>query len=142
MDCGLAMAILPPELRARFEAKINRSGSCWLWVGGRNLAGYGIFHPPRVDGRVQSLMAHRVAYELHVGPIPAGLQIDHLCGTKACVNPAHLEAVTSRENTMRAANAPATINAGKTRCPRGHEYDYLAPGGRYRGCLTCWRQRA
>lgn len=69
---------------------------CWIWTGARNHAGYGHMG---VDGRNQG--AHRVSYELNVGPIPDGLHIDHLCCTPACVNPLHLEPVTNQENTLR-----------------------------------------
>lgn len=100
---------------------------CWLWVGGVTTK-YGIFRLGK------QRKAHRVSYEHFVGPIAAGLDIDHRCRVKTCVNPVHLEAVSERENVRRWA---ATI----THCPLGHEYTpentYLDEGRRR--CLICRR---
>lgn len=103
----------------RFDSKIiTLENGCWFWTGFKNPAGYGTFPvTPKF-----TMMAHRYAYELHVGPIPKGLQIDHLCRNRACVNPAHLEAVTAMENTMRGFG-PAALNTRKTHCPKGHPYE-------------------
>jgi hypothetical protein len=124
----------------RFLDKVYKRDDCWLWIAKCNNRGYGMFG---LDRRMQT--AHRVAYELWVGPIPDGLEIDHLCGVRHCVNPAHLEAVTHRENLLRGSGF-AAINAAKTHCPRGHEYTpentYTNPnpnGGRI--CRTCKRAR-
>ncbi len=90
-----------PTREERFWAKVDRSGpgGCWLWTASTR-EGYGYFGLGRRDeGMVD---AHRFAYELLVGPIPAGLEIDHLCRVRRCVNPPHLEAVTSAENKRRA----------------------------------------
>ena len=91
--------------------------SCWLWLGCKS-SGYGQLAAH--GGRL--IYAHRLSYELAQGPIPEGLQIDHLCRTPACVRPDHLEAVTPRENTMR-GDTPARLNLQKTHCPYGHAYD-------------------
>ena len=105
----------------RFWAKVQRTDGCWFWMGGKN-RGYGKFH---VSGR--SLKAHRYAYELLVASIPnttedeKRITLDHLCRTKECVNPAHLEPVTIKENVLRGESFSA-INARKTHCPQGHEY--------------------
>ncbi len=93
-----------------------------------------------VDGT--KVQAHRFAYELLVGPIPDGLEIDHLCRVTACVNPAHLEPVTGQVNTLR-GDTPAAKNAAKTHCPQGHVYSVKNTGvgnGRRR-CRTCGRER-
>jgi len=115
--------------REGFMARIVRVDGCWLWTGYINPNGYAMF------GR---RWAHRVAYEFFVGPIPEGLELDHLCRVPACVNPAHLEAVTHRENMRR---APAT---NRTVCPGGHPYDesntHITKAGK-RHCRACDRDR-
>ncbi len=114
----------------RLISYTDRSGACWVWTAGRNIHGYG-----KMSVVGQQLAAHRVSYEHHVGPIPAGLQLDHLCRNRACINPDHLEPVTERENILRGVS-PAAINARKTTCLRGHPFDRLTPDGRRR-CRTC-----
>src|SRR6266850_8435097 len=103
----------------RFMEKVTIDISgCWLWQGAKHPKGYGSFHAgPKQHGAG----AHRVAWELCRGPIPEGLTIDHLCKVKHCVNPAHLEPVTARENTLRSDN-PAMQNARATHCVDGHEW--------------------
>src|SRR5690554_6462185 len=100
----------------RFWPKIDRTDDCWLWIGKINNRGYGLFY---LDRRMQA--AHRAAYQLLVGPIPDGLDLDHTCRVRRCVNPDHLEPVTHRENLLRGASF-AAVNAAKTHCPHGHEY--------------------
>ena len=126
----------------RFWEKVKKSDTCWLWVGNLNEAGYGYFHlaPPR--GR--RVKAHRYAYEALAGPIPDGLQLDHLCRVRNCVNPAHLEPVTVRENTRRGMS-PAAKHGAKTHCVHGHEFTpentYVIPGSPgWRRCRTCQRE--
>lgn len=111
-------------LRERFESKIRRTdGGCWEWSGGHFQAtGYAIFNiPSERDGRWRPTVAHRVSYELFVGPIPDGLHVDHLCRNRGCVRPDHLEPVTQQEN-MHRGQAPSAISYRENRCQRGHEY--------------------
>lgn len=105
------------DLRTMFEARISPEPNtgCWLWIGAHASNGYGVF-----GSRWHRGYAHRLAWELFHGPIPAGLQIDHLCRVRSCVNPAHLEPVTQAVNKAR--GEAGQHNARKTHCPYGHEY--------------------
>jgi len=96
----------------RLTAKCGQTATgCWEWHGKRDVDGYG-----RFSIRQRWYLAHRIAYELLVGPIAARLQLDHLCRNRACVNPAHLEPVTARENVRRASQDKAC-------CKNGHPFD-------------------
>jgi len=90
------------ERLVRYVVPEPMSG-CWLWIGALVGKGYGVL--ARGGKRGGYLYAHRVSYEIARGAIAPGLEIDHLCRTKTCVNPAHLEAVTSAENARRAVLA-------------------------------------
>jgi hypothetical protein len=113
-------------------------GPCWVWTGPLDSRGYGNMN---IKGR--GPIAHRHAYEFAVGPIPEGLEIDHLCRVRACVNPAHLEPVTSAENMRRAADAKFAARGNV--CINGHEYTpdntYVNPRGG-RQCRICMRDYA
>jgi hypothetical protein len=136
----------PRPVEERFlEKVIKQECGCWVWKGNTcRTTGYGYFW---LDGR--SRPAHRVSYELFVGPIPEGLQIDHVrargCRSRACVNPAHLEPVTIKENLLRGDTFNAR-NKAKTHCPHGHEYTYdntnLYKGRRRCRICMCIRERA
>jgi hypothetical protein len=126
---------------ARFWSKVNKTADCWLWTASTNSTGYGSFSPA-VGERV---LAHRWSYEQLVGPIPAGLVIDHLCRTPRCVKPAHLEPVTQRENVRRGA-AAGLLNGTRTTCIHGHEYTeantYHSPNRPgHKQCRSCISDR-
>ncbi len=130
---SLAMPLVP----ARFASKFVVDGSgCWLWTA--TIApdtGYGQYW----DG-TRLVKPHRYAYEYIVGPIPDGLDIDHLCRVRHCVNPEHMEPVTRSVNLRRAMNG----NRTKTHCPRGHEYSESntrigKSGSRF--CIACQAER-
>jgi len=109
---------------------VNIETRCWEWKRSIGTHGYGVF------SRVS--LAHRFSYERFKGKIPKGLQIDHLCRNKKCVNPDHLEAVTGKINSLRGDRAK--IQRSKTHCLKGHEYTeentYRYPDGR-RSCEVC-----
>lgn len=100
----------------RFWAKVEKTAECWVWKGARGHWLYGLI---RWNGRTE--LAHRVSYELLVGPIPDGLVIDHLCRNTLCVRPDHLEPVTNAENVLRGFSPPA-IAARRAECAQGHPY--------------------
>lgn len=121
----LELATVPRQytyipLATRFASKFEVLDSgCWRWTAFLDKAGYGRI---RSDGgrAGESLYAHRVSYELHIGKIPDGLVLDHLCHNRWCVNPAHLEPVSQGENVRR-GDAPAMILHARGTCKNGHE---------------------
>lgn len=126
------MAATRPQAE-RFWEKVDKTENCWLWTACIK-HGYGQFMVRR-----RSVMAHRWSYEHVNGPIPEGLDIDHLCRVRNCVNPAHLEAVSRRVNVLRGYGACAQF-ARKNACSNGHPYTeentfYRSDGGRR--CLIC-----
>ena len=121
---------LPPRVLNKIEPEPN--SGCWLWIGCRNSKGYGMIS---VGGTM--LVAARVVYEHTRGPIPPGLELDHLCRTPPCVNPDHVEPVTHRENMLRSPTAAPAVHARQTACIHGHALDGLTAQGRR--CLTCKR---
>lgn len=118
------------------------NSGCWIWTAGRSDAGYGRFSRAGIG---RGLLVHKVLYERNHGPVPPGMEIDHKCRVRACVNPAHLRAVTHKKNMENSTYAL------RTHCPAGHPLsgDNLAPRvinrGRFRwyrrSCATCNRQR-
>lgn len=121
----------------RFFDKVEVTETCWLWQGGLNF-GYGRFH---LFGK--TYRAHRWLYEELVGPVPAGLALDHLCRVHNCVNVfGHLEPVTDRENTLR-GNSFTAVHAAKTYCMRGHPFDLFNTRWDAKGrlCRICATER-
>jgi len=120
------------------ENKFTVDDGCWLWHASMDHGGYG-----RIRRDRRNLLAHRVVYELLVGPIPEGKHLDHLCRVRNCVRPDHLEAVDNRTNILRGEGVTA-LNARKTHCKRGHEFNdsntYVIPSGR--ACRRCAIDRA
>jgi hypothetical protein len=117
----------------RFWSHVEKTDTCLLWTGCKTSNGYGRF---KVDGK--TVVAHKWLWEQENGPVPDGLQLDHLCKVKHCVNLDHLEPVTPRENKMREHNPL---------CPQGHSKDFINSNG-WLVCSTCareatrrWRER-
>lgn len=130
---------LHPYLRDRIE--VAESG-CWLWHVGLTPDGYGSATLRHPDLAQYKWRAHRLVYTLLAGPIPDGLQLDHLCRVRNCVNPGHLEPVTAQENVRRSASA--AFWRSKTHCPQRHPYDARNTGLTKRGariCRTCARDK-
>lgn len=131
------------RLPARFWAKVSvdEATGCWAWTGAATRPGPDGYGQIRVDGR--TILAHRFARQVLVGPTPEGLDLDHLCRFRRCVNPAHLEPVTRAENARRGAAHGTYGRAGRARthCPHGHPYEgenlYVNPTTGKRKCRTC-----
>lgn len=130
-------------IEAKFLASFRKAdpSECWDWLGTINSNGYGRLY--FIGTPVRSTNAHRFSHEHFKGPIPQGLVIDHLCRNRRCVNPAHLEAVTDKENFRRGIGAEMSrqARAARTHCGNGHpyaEFEVLLPsGGRF--CRACKR---
>lgn len=115
-----------------FMRRVQKTETCWLWIGPLDQYGYA-----RTRGQFNS--GHALAYFLFRGTVPAGLELDHLCNVRHCVNPDHLEPVTHAENARRASER-------QTHCSNGHEYTeentYRRPKSGHRDCRECIRIRA
>jgi hypothetical protein len=120
----------------QFWDSVDASGDCWVWTRSDNGHGYGV-----MESKDGDRMAHRMSWEILVGPIPEGLTLDHLCRNRRCVNPDHLEPVTRGENVLRGVG-PAAMHARQTQCVNGHAFTedniYHWRGARY--CRACRRQ--
>ena len=123
---------------ARLNRQVKRDGDCWLWTGPTTPNGYG---KVRVRGGEPERVVHRVLWEAHNNmAVPDGYQLDHLCRTRLCCNPAHLEPVTASENTLRQDHA----NRRKDTCPAGHAYteeNTLVWADGKRRCRACRDER-
>lgn len=132
-----------PSLVERFWAKVDKTPLCWEWTAHLSRDGYGKFS---ADGR-KIEGAHRVAYELLVGPIPEGMQLDHVCRNRSCVRPSHLEVVTNAENQRRgiAGEVLRRRLLAIDECKHGHPYTpentYVDPRTGARNCRECGRAR-
>ena len=104
----------------RFWPKVDATGDCWEWTATRDKDGYGKFREGSTGSR--NVMAHRWAWEALVGPIPSGMEVDHMCYHRCCVNPDHLRIVTQMENIQGRRFSAAQAESLKTECPKGHPY--------------------
>ena len=131
------------ERLAQFAATRTRE-ECWVWPGSLATGGYGLTPIRGADGKKRTIGVHRLAYEAVIGPIPDGLQIDHLCRNRACFNPYHLEAVSGHENWRR-GESPSALHSRKTHCSNGHAFDeantWVSAKRHQRVCKTCTRIR-
>lgn len=125
-------------IRSLFAQVRSSERGCWEWIGYRDKDGYGVAKVNRERYR-----AHRVMYSAFVGDLDPEMVLDHVCRNTSCVNPHHLEQVTTRENTLR-GEGPSARNVFVTHCPQGHEY---TPENTYRDargsrrCISCMREQ-
>ena len=122
---------LPARITQRLHVQVD---GCITWSGAHQSAGYG-----HAWWQGTTKLVHRLMYELLVGEVPAGTELDHLCRNRACCNPLHLEAVTHRENCLRGASPIADL-AKRTHCLRGHS-DWLVTKRGARSCRPCHDER-
>jgi hypothetical protein len=131
--------VLSSAALKRFLDKILIGSDCWLWTGAKNSWGYG-----NVTVSKRQWGAHRLSYRNLVGPIPHGMELDHLCRQPSCVRPDHLEVVERATNNIR-SNSISAINGRAQVCKAGHPFDehntYRRPDRQGRDCRACRRRR-
>lgn len=130
---GRTQPFVSDEDYIRRKSVRNKKG-CLRWTGKLSYNGYPLL-PKVMAKRAGTHMVYRYLYELVVAPIPEGLTLDHLCKTRECVEPTHMEPVTMRENVLR-GDTIVRENTKKTMCPQGHPYDTVNINGD-RGCKRC-----
>lgn len=125
---------------------VDERTGCWNWIASCQPSGYGQMTVEKAPSVPTVTTAHRISFEVFVGPIPEDLTVDHLCRNRRCVNPAHLEVVTNKENILR-GTSPVAINKRKTHCPKGHPLSgrniaFAKSGSRIcRACKRDWNKR-
>ncbi len=136
------------DVRERFNEKWlgEPNSGCWLWQGHYHKDGYGWLDiGSRTDGTRGQILAHRLSWQIHFGPIPDGLGVLHKCDTPPCVRPEHLFLGTQKANMTDAAAKQRlrSFNGAKTSCPRGHPYDVIDGGKKLsRRCRQCRNDQA
>lgn len=135
---GSMMNTLPQNLQDKIISE-PMSG-CWLWTGALNGDGYG-----NAWMNKKPILAHKATYQICVGEVPKGMELDHSCKVRSCVNPHHVEPVTHQQNVLR-GSSPAAVHAIKTHCPKGHPYSgenlkiaHKKNGMIHRRCFICAR---
>lgn len=133
-------ALLMPVTIDNYWSHVNKTEGCWLWIGSKTLSGYGCFKSPYIPTR----SAHRISYILAGKELSASDTLDHLCGTRNCVNPEHLDPCPIGENLRRSPNTRSAKRRAQTHCLNGHLLsgeNVYSPRPNVRVCRICQRKR-